>query len=76
MRSSLAGDRKATASAAADALTSAGGMRPTTTRILILVVAVAALAVLTFVTGWTDDKAPPGTGGRAPVTDTAPDDSR
>jgi hypothetical protein len=50
-------------------------MRASTTRIVLLVVVVAALVTPLLVTGWADDKAPPGTGGRAPVTDTAPDDS-
>jgi hypothetical protein len=51
-------------------------MRLHTTGIVILVVTVAVLVVGIFVTGWADDGAPPGSGGRAPVTNPAPDDSR
>jgi hypothetical protein len=36
--------------------------------ILLLVGIVAVIVVLTFVTGWADDKAPPGGRGRVPVT--------
>ena len=46
-----------------------------TARILILVVAVAATVIVMFVTGWADDKAPPGSGGRVPVTETGTNDS-
>lgn len=37
-------------------------------RIIIVVVAVAAIVILVFVTGWADDKARPGSTGRVPVT--------
>ena len=46
-----------------------------TARIIIFVVAVAAVVIVMFVTGWADDKAPPGSKGRAPVTDTDTNDS-
>ena len=46
-----------------------------TARIVILVVAVAATVIVMFVTGWADDKAPPGSGGRVPVTETGTNDS-
>ena len=46
------------------------GMRANTLRIIIFVVAVAAVVIVMFVTGWADDRAPPGSGGRVPVTDT------
>jgi hypothetical protein len=45
-------------------------------RIVILVVTVAAIVILILATGWADDKAQPGTGGRAPVTNSSADDSR
>jgi hypothetical protein len=44
-------------------------------RIIIFVVAIAAIVILMFVTGLADDKAPPGSGGRVPVTHTGTDDS-
>ena len=50
-------------------------MPANTARTIILIVAVAATVIVMFVTGWADDKAPPGSGGRVPVTDTAPNDS-
>jgi hypothetical protein len=37
-------------------------------RIIIFVVAVAAIVIVIFVTGSADDKAAPGSGGRVPVT--------
>ena len=46
-----------------------------TARIVVVVVAVAALVMLIFVTGLADDKAPPGSGGRMPVTETGTNDS-
>jgi hypothetical protein len=46
-----------------------------TVRIIIVVVAVAAIVTVLLVTGLADDKAPPGSGGRMPVTDTATNDS-
>jgi hypothetical protein len=45
-----------------------------TVRIIIVVVAVAAVVIVMFVTGLADDKAPPGSGGRVPVTHTGTDD--
>jgi lipopolysaccharide export system protein LptC len=39
-----------------------------TTRVIIIVLAVAALVMVAFAAGWTDDKAKPGTTGRVPVT--------
>jgi hypothetical protein len=42
-------------------------------RIIIFVVAVAASVIVMFVTGWADDKAPPGSKGRATVTYTEPE---
>jgi hypothetical protein len=47
-----------------------------TTRLIVFLCAVAAAVILMFVTGWADDKAPPGSQGRVPVTDTTPNDSR
>ena len=46
-------------------------MPANTVRIIIVVVAVAAVVTVTLVTGLADDKAPAGSGGRVPVTDTA-----
>jgi hypothetical protein len=37
-------------------------------RILIALAVVAAILVVVFATGWADDKARPGTRGRAPVS--------
>jgi len=37
-------------------------------RIVIAVLVVVLLVVLVFATGWADDRAKPGTSGRAPVT--------
>jgi hypothetical protein len=45
-------------------------------RILIFLALVAAIVVVMLATGWADDKAPPGSQGRVPVTDTAPPDAR
>jgi hypothetical protein len=42
-------------------------MRPK--RLIIFLVAVAAVVAVMFVTGWADDKAPPGSQGRVPVSD-------
>jgi hypothetical protein len=44
-------------------------------RIIIFVVAVAAVVILMLVTGWADDKAPSGSKGRVPVTHTDTNDS-
>jgi hypothetical protein len=44
-------------------------------RIVIFVVAVAAIAIVIFATGSADDKAPPGSGGRVPVTSPGGSDS-
>jgi hypothetical protein len=46
-----------------------------TARIIVFAAAVAAIVILMFVTGLADDKAPPGSGGRVPVTHTGTDDS-
>jgi hypothetical protein len=46
-----------------------------TVRIIIVVVAVAAIVTVLLVTGLADDKAPAGSGGRVPVTHTATNDS-
>jgi hypothetical protein len=50
------------------------GVPANSVRIIIFVVAVAAVVIVMFVTGWADDKAPPGSGGRVPVTDTGAED--
>jgi hypothetical protein len=40
--------------------------------LVVVVAAVAAIAVVMFATGWADDKAPPGSGGRGgPVSVTS-----
>jgi hypothetical protein len=46
-----------------------------TVPIIIVVVAVAAIVAVVLVTGIADDKAPAGSQGRVPVTDTVTDDS-
>jgi hypothetical protein len=46
-----------------------------TVRIIIVVVAVAAIVTAMFVTGLADDRAPAGSGGRVPVTHTSTDNS-
>jgi hypothetical protein len=46
-----------------------------TVSIIIVVVAVTAIVAVMLVTGLADDKAPAGSGGRVPVTDTAANDS-
>jgi hypothetical protein len=51
------------------------GVRVDTTRIIILAVTVAAIVIVILVTGWADDKAERGSGGRVPVTSPAQDDS-
>jgi hypothetical protein len=38
-----------------------------TVRIMILLVAVCAVVIVMLATGWADDKAKPGSGGRVPV---------
>jgi hypothetical protein len=43
---------------------------PANTARIIVVVPVAAVVILIFATGLADDKAPPGSGGRVPVTHT------
>jgi hypothetical protein len=50
-------------------------MPANTVRIIIVVVAVVAIAIVIFVTGLADDQAPPGSGGRVPVTHTGTNDS-
>jgi hypothetical protein len=42
------------------------------TRILLVVALVAAVLIVAFASGWADDKAKPGSTGRAPVSSTAP----
>jgi hypothetical protein len=42
------------------------------TRILLVVALVAAVLIVAFASGWADDKARPGSTGRAPVSSTAP----
>ena len=42
------------------------------TRIIIAVVFVVAVLVVVFATGWADDRAEPGSRGRAPVSTAAP----
>lgn len=45
---------------------------PTNTgQIIVFVVAVAAIVIVMFAAGWADDKAPSGSGGRVPVTQTS-----
>jgi hypothetical protein len=46
-----------------------------TVPIIIVVVAVAAIVTVMLVTGLANDKAPAGSRGRMPVTDTATNDS-
>ena len=41
-------------------------------RIFIAVLLVVAVLIVVFATGWADDKAKPGSTGRAPVSSTAP----
>jgi hypothetical protein len=41
-------------------------------RILLVVVVVAAILIVVFAAGWADDRAKPGSTGRAPVSSTAP----
>jgi hypothetical protein len=48
---------------------------PANTARIIVVVALAAIVILMLVTGLADDKAPPGSGGRVPVTHTGTNDS-
>jgi hypothetical protein len=50
-------------------------MPANTARIIIVVVVVGAIVTLMFVTGLADDKAPPGSGGRVPVTHTGTNNS-
>ena len=40
-------------------------------RILLVVLVVAAILIVVFATGWADDRAKPGSTGRAPVSSTA-----
>ena len=40
-----------------------------------MLVVVAAIVALAFVTGWADDRAPAGSKGRVPVTRPATDDT-
>jgi hypothetical protein len=41
-------------------------------RILVVLAIIAVLVVIALATGWADDKAPPDSRGRVPVTTTAP----
>jgi hypothetical protein len=41
------------------------------TRILIAVVVVVAVLIVVFASGWADDRAKPGSRGRAPVSTAA-----
>jgi len=41
------------------------------TRVLLVVLLVAAILVVVFATGWANDRAKPGSTGRAPVSSTA-----
>jgi hypothetical protein len=41
-------------------------------RILLAVVLVVAILIVVFASGWADDRAKPGSTGRAPVSGTAP----
>ncbi len=50
-------------------------MRTPANTVRIIIVVVAAIVIVMFATGLADDKAPPGSGGRAPVTNTGTDDS-
>jgi hypothetical protein len=43
-----------------------------TARTLLAIAIVAALVVVVFVSGWADDKAPPGSRGRGQVSTTTP----
>ena len=45
-----------------------------TTRIIVIIAVVAALAIWVLTSGWLDDRARPGTTGRVPVT--APADNQ
>jgi hypothetical protein len=40
-------------------------------RILLAVLLVVAILIVVFATGWADDRAEPGSTGRAPVSSTA-----
>jgi UDP-N-acetylmuramyl pentapeptide phosphotransferase/UDP-N-acetylglucosamine-1-phosphate transferase len=42
------------------------------TRILLAVLLVVAVLIVVFATGWADDRAKPGSKGRAPVSTAAP----
>jgi hypothetical protein len=41
------------------------------TRLLLVALLIAAILVAVFATGWADDRAAPGSRGRAPVSSTA-----
>jgi hypothetical protein len=41
-------------------------------RILLAVLLVIAVLIVVFATGWADDRAKPGSTGRAPVSSSAP----
>jgi hypothetical protein len=42
------------------------------TRILLAALLVVAVLIVVFASGWADDRAKPGTTGRAPVTSSTP----
>jgi hypothetical protein len=42
-----------------------------TTRVILFLVAVAAVVAVMFAAGWADDRAKQGSRGRVPVTNTA-----
>jgi hypothetical protein len=44
--------------------------------VLVVVVVVVAVVLVAILTGWADDKAPPGSGGRTPVSAPATTGSR
>jgi UDP-N-acetylmuramyl pentapeptide phosphotransferase/UDP-N-acetylglucosamine-1-phosphate transferase len=42
------------------------------TRVIIAILVVVAVLIVVFATGWADDRAKPGSRGRAPVSTAAP----
>jgi hypothetical protein len=42
------------------------------TRIVLALLAVGAVVIVMLITGWADDKAKPGSGGRVPVPTATP----
>lgn len=45
---------------------------PSARVLLVVLLLVAAILIVVFATGWADDRAKPGSTGRAPVSSTAP----